>query len=76
MISLVLCRWIKRISNYFNSIIKVVICSPDGETKFALTFVDAGTNMGTWVFSGNALAVHTMNLDGFTISYSVVAGQN
>jgi len=52
------------------------IWTPDGETKFALTFVDAGTNMGTWVFSGNALAVHTMNLDGFTISYSVVAGQN
>jgi len=32
--------------------------------------------MGTWVFAGNALAVHTMNTDEFTISYSVAAGQN
>lgn len=51
------------------------IWSPDGETKFALTFVDDKTNMGTWVFAGNALAVHTMNEDQFTVSYSVVAGQ-
>jgi len=52
------------------------IWTPDGKTKFALTFVDKETNMGTWIFAGNALAVHTKNLDGFTISYSVVAGQN
>ncbi len=52
------------------------IWTPDGETKFALTFVDKETNMGTWKFAGNALAVHTKNLDGFTVSYSVVAGQN
>jgi len=52
------------------------IWTPDGKTKFALTFVDKETNMGTWKFAGNALAVHTKNLDGFTISYSVVAGQN
>jgi len=52
------------------------IWTPDGETKFALTFVDNESNMGTWVFAGNALAVHTMNTDGFSISYSVVAGQN
>jgi hypothetical protein len=31
--------------------------------------------MGTWVFAGNALAVHTPNDDQFTVSYSVVAGQ-
>jgi len=51
------------------------IWTPDGETKFALTFVDPETNMGMWAFAGNALAVHTMKEDQFTISYSVVAGQ-
>ncbi len=51
------------------------IWTPDGETKFALTFVDNNDAMGTWVFAGNALAVHTMNEDQFTVSYSVVAGQ-
>ena len=51
------------------------IWTPDGKTKFALTFVDHETSMGTWLFAGNALAVHTKNLDGFTVSYSVVAGQ-
>jgi hypothetical protein len=50
------------------------IWTPDGETKFALTLVDPETNMGTWIFSGNALAVHTMNTDEFTVSYSVNAG--
>jgi len=52
------------------------IWTPDGETNFGLTFVDNESSMGTWVFAGNALAVHTMNTDGFSISYSVVAGQN
>jgi len=52
------------------------IWTTDGETKFALTFVDSESNMGTWVFAGNALAVHTMNPDGVTVSFSVVAGQN
>jgi len=51
------------------------IWTPDGETKFALTLVDDETNMGTWAFAGNALAVHTMNETPFTVSYSVVAGQ-
>jgi len=51
------------------------IWTPDGETKFALTFVDPETNMGIWAFAGNALAVHTMNEEQFTISYSVAAGQ-
>jgi len=51
------------------------IWTPDGETKFALTFVDPETNMGMWAFAGNALAVHTMNEEQFTVSYSVVAGQ-
>ncbi len=47
--------------------------TPDGETIFALTFVDPKTAMGTWEFSGNALAVHTMNPTQFTVSYSVSA---
>ena len=49
------------------------IWTPDGETKFGLTFVDNEASMGTWKFSGNALAVHTMNTDQFTVSYSVSA---
>ena len=51
------------------------IWTPDGKTKFALTLVDNDDAMGTWVFAGNALAVHTPNEDQFTVSYSVVAGQ-
>ena len=47
--------------------------TPDGKTKFALTFVDPENSMGTWIFSGNALAVHTKNTNPFTVSYSVVA---
>jgi len=47
------------------------IWTPDGKTKFALTFIDTNTSMGSWVFTGNALAVHTMNEDEFTVSYSV-----
>lgn len=47
---------------------------PDGQTKFALTFIDPQKNMGSWTFSGNAIAVHTMKPDKFTVSYSVVAG--
>ncbi|MCZ6582723.1 MAG: hypothetical protein O6761_06090 [Thaumarchaeota archaeon] len=51
------------------------IWTPDGDTKFALTFIADQPQMGTWLFSGNALAVHTMNTESFTMSYSVVAGQ-
>jgi len=51
------------------------IWTPDGETKFALTFVDPKNSMGTWAFSGNALAVHTMKTTPFQVSYSVVASQ-
>ena len=50
------------------------IWTPDGKTKFALTFVDPENSMGTWVFSGNALAIHTKKTEPFTVSYSVVAG--
>jgi len=51
------------------------IWTPDGTTKFALTFVDPGNSMGTWAFSGNALAVHTKSTTPFTVSYSVTAAQ-
>lgn len=45
--------------------------TPDGTTMFALTFVDDKMNSGSFEFTGNALAAHTMNPDGFTISYSL-----
>ncbi len=47
--------------------------TPDGDTIFELTFVDPKNAMGSWEFSGNALAVHTMNPTEFTVSYSVSA---
>ena len=47
--------------------------TPDGETIFELTFVDPKNKMGSWKFEGNALAVHTMNTNQFTVSYSVSA---
>jgi len=43
----------------------------DGETKFGLTFVDDNMASGSFEFTGNAVAAHTMNTDGFTISYSL-----
>ena len=51
------------------------IWTPDGKTKFALTFIDPGNAAGTWAFAGNAIAVHTMNKTPFTVSYSVVSSQ-
>ena len=45
--------------------------TPDGETKFALTLVDKQNKSGTWMFTGNALAVHSMNPNPFTVSYSI-----
>ena len=45
--------------------------TPDGETIYALTIIEGG-KMGVWnTFSGNALALHSMNPDGFTASYSL-----
>ena len=43
----------------------------DGTNIFEMTFVDPNNAMGTWEFSGNALAVHTKNTTQFTVSYSV-----
>jgi len=47
------------------------IWTPDGETKFALTFVDPKNAKGEWRFAGNALAVHTMNTEPFTVDYKI-----
>jgi len=52
------------------------IWTPDGETVFALTFVDAKNSMGSWEFSGNALAVHTMKSSPMTTSFSVSATES
>jgi len=48
-----------------------LIWTPDGTTMFELTFIDPKNAMGSWKFSGNALALHTLNTNGFTASYSV-----
>ena len=45
----------------------------DGKTIFEMTFVDPANKMGSWEFSGNALALHTKNTTEFTASYSVSA---
>jgi len=47
--------------------------SVDGKTIFEMTFVDPANAMGSWEFSGNALALHTKNTTQFTVSYSVSA---
>ena len=47
----------------------------DGKTKYALTLIDPKTSVGSWEFAGNALAIHTANMEPFTVSYSVVAKQ-
>jgi len=49
------------------------IWTVDGTNIFEMTFVDPQNAMGSWEFSGNALAVHTKNTTQFTVSYSVSA---
>ena len=46
--------------------------TPDGETIFELTFVDPKNAKGEWAFSGNALAVHTMNTNTFVVDYKIL----
>ena len=46
--------------------------TPDGETIFELTFVDPNNAKGEWVFSGNALAVHTMHTNTFQVDYKIL----
>jgi hypothetical protein len=50
-----------------------LVYTMDGNTWYALVFVDSGMQMGTWEFSGNALAVHTTNTTPFQVSYTVDA---
>ena len=45
----------------------------DGKTIFEMIFVDPANKMGSWEFSGNAIALHTKNTTAFTASYSVSA---
>jgi len=49
--------------------------TPDGDTIFELTFVDQKRSTGSWTFSGNALAIHTMFpiqfTSDFTLDYSI-----
>lgn len=45
--------------------------TPDGETYYGLVLVPSKA-AGSTVFSGNALALHTMNETPFTVSYSLV----
>ena len=52
------------------------IWSPDGKTKFGLTFIDKETSSGVWQFAGNAIAVHTKNPEPFNVSYSVTYTEN
>ena len=47
------------------------IWTPDGKTKFALTLVDQKNKMGSWMFTGNALGVHTFSEEPFSMSYSL-----
>lgn len=47
--------------------------SVDGSTIFEMIFVDPANKMGSWEFSGNAIALHTKNTTEFTASYSVSA---
>ncbi len=43
----------------------------DGKTKYAFTFIKADKTSGTWEFSGNGIAFHTMKDAPFTVSYTV-----
>jgi len=47
------------------------IWTPDGTTKYALTFVNLDSAQGDWKFAGNALAVHTKKTTPFTVDYKV-----
>src|SRR3989338_3714553 len=47
------------------------IWTPDGVSKFAMTFVNLDNVQGEWKFAGNALAVHTKKTEPFTVDYMV-----
>jgi len=49
------------------------IWSPDnGKTRYALTYIDLGSNMGNLIFAGNGLAMRSSSDKPFTVSYTVV----
>ena len=50
-----------------------LVYTMDGKTWYALVFVEPGTQMGTWQFVGNAIAIHTKNSTPFQVSYAVDA---
>lgn len=52
-------------------LMKLPYWTPDGETYYALILVPSKA-AGSTMFSGNALALHTMNSEPFTVSYSIV----
>ena len=47
------------------------IWTPDGVTKYAMTFVNPDNKQGDWKFAGNALAVHTKKTMLFIVDYKV-----
>jgi len=50
------------------------IWSPDnGKTRYALTDIDLGNNMGNLVFAGNGIVMRSSSDKPFTVSYAVVS---
>lgn len=47
------------------------IWTANGKT-YGFTFINADRTSGTWEFSGNGIAFHSMNSNPFTVSYTVV----
>jgi hypothetical protein len=53
------------------------IWSPDnGKTKYALINIDPASKMGTFIFTGNGLAIHSSGNKPFTVSYALVSHGN
>ena len=50
------------------------IWSPDnGKTRYSLTDIDLGSNMGNLIFAGNGLVMRSTSDKHFTVSYAVVS---
>jgi hypothetical protein len=53
------------------------IWSPDnGKTRYALTYIDPGNNMGNLIFAGNGLVIRSSSDKPFAVSYAVVGSGN
>ena len=48
-----------------------IIWTADGKIKYGLTMIDQKLDSGIWTFSGKALAIHSMNPEPFTVTYSL-----